>query len=94
MRLQSLTVSEILQIEQLIVPLCNDSEGVLNEGDHNQESTDGGQVSSSSQYTILVSSAPPRYCCNLERLKGKSHGFNGSPALFRISSSLLVCCLS
>lgn len=39
-----LTVSVIAKVNELIVPLHDDSQSVFNKGDDNQESANGGQV--------------------------------------------------
>lgn len=41
-----LTVSKILQVKQLIVPLCDYSDRIFNEGNHDQETPYGRKVSS------------------------------------------------
>lgn len=40
-----LTVAVVVEIEQLVAPLGNDTERILKEGDDNQESSNGGKVS-------------------------------------------------
>lgn len=37
-------MSVVVQVEQLVAPLGDNSEGILKEGDNNQEAADGGQV--------------------------------------------------
>jgi hypothetical protein len=36
------TVPEVVQIQQLIIPLCQDPERVFEKGNHNQKPSDGG----------------------------------------------------
>lgn len=38
------TVSEIFQVDQLIAPLCDDSDRIFDERNHNQETSYGGEV--------------------------------------------------
>lgn len=40
-----LTVTVVMQVEELVVPLCYYAKGVLEEGHHDQEAADGGHVS-------------------------------------------------
>jgi hypothetical protein len=40
-----LTFPVIMQIQQLVAPLCQDSQGILEERDDDQESANGWQVS-------------------------------------------------
>lgn len=39
------TVAVVMQVEELVVPLCYYAQGILEEGDNNQESADHGHVS-------------------------------------------------
>lgn len=39
-----LTLPEITKVEELVVPLCQDAQRVLDEGDNNQKSADSREV--------------------------------------------------
>lgn len=39
-----LTLAEITEVEELIVPLCENAQRVFDEGDYDQESADSGKV--------------------------------------------------
>lgn len=39
-----LTLPEVTKVEQLVVPLCENAQRVLEEGHHDQEATDRGEV--------------------------------------------------
>lgn len=47
-------MSEIFQVKQLVIPLCDDSEGILDKGDDDQKSTYGGEISWKGQYRLLL----------------------------------------
>ena len=57
----------VAQVEELVVPLSGDSQGIFEEGDDDQESTNGGDISALHQLSVLsfrspcsfVSSLPP-----------------------------------
>ena len=50
-----LTVSEVFQVDQLVVPLCDNSDCIFDECDHDQESSDSREVSVLHQISQSVS---------------------------------------
>lgn len=40
-----LTVTEIVEVDQLVIPLCDNAQGVFEESDDNEESADRREVS-------------------------------------------------
>lgn len=80
-----LTVSEILEIGELIAPLSDDSESIFEKCDHDEESPYSGKIANSSN------ASQPGFSGKWLQLKGQTHGFNGSPTLVNQSSILLVC---
>ena len=42
--LASLTMSVVAEIQQLVTPLGDDAEGILQEGDDDQEASNGRQI--------------------------------------------------
>lgn len=47
-----LTLPEVTQVEQLVVPLCENAQRVLDEGHHDQEATDRGEVPETSEHGV------------------------------------------
>lgn len=75
-----LTVAVVVEVEQLVAPLGDDTEGILEEGDDDQESSNGGKVSEKCAanvscqfqiYTVLASLELA--ACHL-RLDGLANG--------------------
>ena len=38
------TVTEIMEVDELVVPLCEDADGVLDEGNDDKEAANGGEI--------------------------------------------------
>lgn len=77
------TVAVVVQVQQLVVPLCYYSDRVLNEGHNDQEAADGGQVA---RRGVSGSGEATR-----ENSWETTHGLIGSLKVSRRSSTLLVC---
>ena len=92
---QDLTVSVVLEVEKLIIPLGHDPYCILDECADDEESSSCWYVSTTS--TPLnqrkVSSSTPGICTRQHSLK-TTHCFIGSAAVSNQSSILLVCSLS
>lgn len=100
----SLTVSEVTQVRELVTPLGDDSDGVLDKCDHDQKSSDGREIPTRLIQSAIVVvhihgsqnlprpglSVPGRLVRHARR-KGCAHGFRGSLRVFNQSSILLVC---
>lgn len=56
-----LTFAEITEIEELIIPLCEDAQRVFNEGHYDQESADGGKVARERKNRVLVHASNPLF---------------------------------
>lgn len=52
-----LTMSVIVQVQQLIVPLCDDSKSVFEEGDDDEETSDRWKISVQSETVSFVAFA-------------------------------------
>ena len=83
------TMSVVVQVGELVAPLCYYAERILNEGDNDQEASNCGQI---------PIQPPLAFCrrpnCALElqsRRPGSTHGFTGSDTVSNQSSILLVC---
>jgi len=37
-------VTVVVEVEKLVLPLCYYSEGILQEGDHDEEAANGGEI--------------------------------------------------
>lgn len=92
---------EIFEVEQLIMPLCNDSEGIFEEGNDDEEAADCWQVSEKRAVSSAAHKAKVR-CFNeryrrFKSMRGRqqdtleTHGFTGSDSVSSQSSILLVC---
>lgn len=85
----------VVQVKQLVIPLCYYSDGVLNEGHDDQEAADGGQVAGGRAPVSAFGSAKDQPKINQDK-RGKcdswnTHGLIGSLTVSRRSSILLVC---
>lgn len=56
-----LTLAEITEVEELIVPLCEDAQRVFDEGHYDQEPADGGKVATERKNRVLVHASNPLF---------------------------------
>ena len=92
---RDLTVSVVLEVEKLIIPLGHDPYCVLNECADNEESSSCWYVSTASTPSTQskLSSSIPKTCTRQHSLK-TTYCFMGSAAVSNQSSILFVCSLS
>ena len=68
------TVTEIMEVDELIVPLCKDADGVLDEGNDDKEATNSGEIAIDNQQVSKL--VPPggkkRSCPNVVQSNRKT----------------------
>lgn len=73
----------VVEVGELVGPLCYYSERILDKGDDDEEATDRGEVAATQLSDVARVRAPRR--------EDKTYGLRGSLRLSKRSSILLVC---
>jgi hypothetical protein len=88
-------VSVVVEIGELVAPLCYYAQRVFEEGHNDQESANCWYVSVGAAVSENPCREPRATPAAQQRPKSwQTHGFSGSDQLSRMSSILLVCTLS
>jgi hypothetical protein len=77
----ALTFPEITKVEELVAPLCKDAQRVLEEGHHDQEATDRGQVPGTSEHGVSACFEIPCLELGFENQARGSHRASTEPDL-------------
>ena len=94
------TMPIVAKVEELIVPLRGNSQAIFEEGDDDQESTNGRYISVLRQLRVLISTNPLLFvsifplpgAASRSKQRERTYGLIGSEIVSNQSSILLVCC--